>query len=151
MKRFALYLLLLPLIAPPITAAYYAVRYGGNPFIDVLIWRAYFLLFSYINWLLPAFAIATADRLIRADGKYRLMTIAAVGCVSTWSAVIVLYGLPSRGWGWGHVWPGIIGAIAALLCCLLIDQLTKDNIRKVRSRACSALRFLRRWPHHVEE
>ena len=122
MKRFILYLVLVPMIGPSVMGALQAVMYGGNPFSLVLQLPGLFLWTAYFNWLVPALAIATADRLFRSDKWRHLGTIAAVGCFSTLLTEVALYGLFPRSWRWGMLLPGLAGAIAALVCCLLLDQ-----------------------------
>src|SRR4051794_25424532 len=80
MKRFVLHLLLVPIIAPLVTGVLQAIMYGGaNPFNLVLRLPSYFLWSAYFNWLAPALAIATADRLLRSGKWQRLGMIAAAG------------------------------------------------------------------------
>jgi glucose-6-phosphate-specific signal transduction histidine kinase len=146
MKRFVLYLVLVPIIAPLIAGVWLAVRYEVNQFHKLREWPGVVLWRAYFNWLLPALAIATADRFLPSGKWKRLGTIAAVGCVSTLLTEVALYGLPSRGWGWGPLLPGLTGAIAALLCCLLLDQLNKERLSKLGSAISSTIKTLRRWP-----
>jgi len=146
MKRFVLYLVLVPIIAPLVTGFLQAVMSGGNSFSLALRLPGYFLWLAYFNWLLPAFAIATADRLLQSDKWRRLGMIAAVGCVSTFLTDAALYGLFPRGWHWGNLWPGLIGAIAALVCCLLLDQLNKERLIRFGSTIHNMIKALRRWP-----
>jgi hypothetical protein len=146
MKCFVLYLVLVPIIAPLVTGVFDAVMYGYNPFNLLLRLPGYFLWLAYFNWLVPALAIATADRLLRSDKWQRLGTIAAVGYVSTFLTDAALYGLFPRGWQWGKLLPGLIGAIAALVCCLLLDQLNKERLSKFGSAIHNTIKALRRWP-----
>jgi hypothetical protein len=97
MKRFVLCLVLVPIIAPLVTGVFDAVMYGYNPFNLLLRLPGYFLWLAYFNWLVPALAIATADRLLRSDKWQRLGTIAVVGYVSTFLTDAALYGLFPRG------------------------------------------------------
>ena len=145
MKRFVLYLVLVPIIAPLVMGVLQAVIYGANPFSLVPQLPGYFLWSAYFNWLVPALAIATADRLLRSNKWQRLGTIAAVGYVSTFLTEAALYGLFPGGWRWG-VLPGLIGAIAALVCCLLLDQLNRERLSKLGSTIHNTIKVLRRWP-----
>jgi hypothetical protein len=151
MMRFVLCLVLFPIIAPLVTGVLEAVRYGYDPFIEVLQLPGYFLWSAYFNWLMPAFAVAIADRLLRSDKWRRLGTLAAVGCVSTLLTEAALYGLFPRGWRWGALLSGLIGAIAALVCCLLLDQLNKERLSKFASTTRSTIKALRRWPDQAAE
>lgn len=152
MKRFVLYLVLVPIIAPLVTGVMQAIMYGGgNSFSLALRLPGYFLWFAYFNWLVPAFAIATTDRLLGSDKWQRLGTIAAAGYVSTFLTDATLYGLFPRGWQWGKLLPGLIGAIAALACCLLLDQLNKVRLSKFGSAIHSTIKPLRRWPNRAED
>lgn len=96
MKQFVLYLALVPIIAPLMTGIFQAVMSGGNPFSLALRLPGYFLWLVYFKWLVPALAIATADRLLRSDNWQRLGTIAAVGWISTFLTDAALYGLFPR-------------------------------------------------------
>ena len=154
MKRFVLYLVLVPIIAPLVTAVLQAVMYGitlvqSISFVVQL--PGYFLWSAYTNWLFPALAIATADRLFRPGKWQRLGTIAAVGYVSTLLTIAALYGLFPRGWRWGVLLSGVIGAMAAVVCCLLLDQLNKERLRKFGSTIHNTIKALRRWPELSEE
>ena len=153
MKRFILYLVLVPIIAPLMTGVLQAAMYGygANQFNLLLRLPGYFLWSAYFNWLVPALAIATADRLLRSDKWQRLGTIAAVGFVSTFLTDAALYGLLPRGWRWAVLLPGLIGAVAALVCCLLLDQLTKERLTKFGSTMYNTVKSLRRWPSRAEE
>jgi hypothetical protein len=51
----------------------------------------------------------------------------------------------------GHLLPGLIAAIAALVCCLLLDQLNKERFSKSGSTIHGTIKALRRWPDRVEE
>jgi hypothetical protein len=151
MKRFVLYLVLVPIVGPLVMGALQTLIYGGNPFSMVLQLPGFFLRTAYFNWLVPALAIATADRLFRSDKLQRLGTIAAVGCASTLVTEVALYGPFPRGWQWGMLLPGFVGAIAALVCCLLLDQLNKERLSKFGSTIHNIIKTLRRWPDRVEE
>jgi hypothetical protein len=106
----------------------------------------YFLWSAYFNWLVPTLAIATADQLLRSGKWQRLGTIAAVGYVSTFLTDAALYGLFPQGWQWGNLLPGLIGAITALVSCLLLDQLNKERLRRFISTFHNTMKALRRWP-----
>jgi len=148
MKRFVLYLVLVPIIASLVTSVVQVVMYGYgiNQFDLVLRLPGYFLWSAYFNWLVPALAIATADQLLRSGKWQRLGTIAAVGYVSTFLTDAALYGLFPQGWQWGNLLPGLIGAITALVSCLLLDQLNKERLRRFISTFHNTMKALRRWP-----
>ena len=122
--RFVLCLAVIPIIAELVVGALYAVVDGGDP-VNGVLRSSNFLLFAYSNWIVPALACATADWMLRSGKWLRLGTIAGVGCVST---LLTLYGLfPRGGWQWPILRPGLAVAIAALACCWLLDQLTKER------------------------
>jgi hypothetical protein len=146
MKRFVLYLVLVPIIGPLVTGVLQIVTSGGSPFSLLLRSPGYFLWLAYFNWLVPALAIATTDWLLRSGKWQRLPTIAAVGYISTFLTDAAFYGLFPRGWQWGKLLPGLIGAVAALTCCLLLDQLNKERLRKFGSTIHNTIKALRRWP-----
>jgi hypothetical protein len=146
MKRIFLYLVLVPIIAPLATGVSQAIISGGNPFSIALQRPSYFLGSAYFNWLLPALTIAIADRLVQPDKRLRLGIIAAVGCVSTFVADVALYGFAPRSWQ-----PGLIGAIAALVCCLLLDQLNRERLTVFGAAILSTINVLRRYPQFPAE
>ena len=145
MRRFVLYLVLIPIIAPLVTGVFQAIMSGGNPFGLALRLPGYFLSLAYFNWLVPALAIATADWLLRCH-EWQRLGIAATGYVSTFLTDAAIYGLFARGWQWGKLLPGFIGAIAALVCCLLLDQLNKERLIRLGSTIHNTIKALRRWP-----
>jgi hypothetical protein len=151
MKRFILYLVLVPLIAPLLTGAFQFALYGGNPFGLAMRAPGLFLWLAYVNWLVPALAIAIVDRLVGSDKWQRLWAIAAAGCVSPFLTEAALYGLLSRSWQWSVLSVGFIGAIAALATCLLIDQLSKERLGRFSSTILSTIKFLRQYPNSAEE
>ncbi len=146
MKRFILYLVFVPVIASLLAALFQVALYGGNSFTILMRLPGYFLWLAYFNWLAPALAIATADWLLSPDKRQRLGAIAAVGYVSTFLTDTVIYGLFSRGWQWGKLLPGLVGATAALICCLLLDQLSRERLAKISSTIGNTIKALRRWP-----
>ena len=143
MKRFVLYLLFVPIIAPVVEGVWMAVGYGFNQFHGVLEHPGFFLWSAYFNWIVPALAIATADRLFKSDKWRRLGAVGAVGYVAT---LLIVTALSGRFWRWGIVGGSLIGAIAALVCCLLIDQLNKEHLSKYGPAVRSTIKTLRRWP-----
>jgi hypothetical protein len=151
MKRFILYLLLLPLIAPLVTAAFQFALYGGDPFHLAMRLPALFLWFAYVNWLVTALAVAIVDQLVQIDKWRRLCAIAAAGFASPFLTEAALYGLLSRSWQWSVLFAGFIGAIAALSSYLLIDQLSRERLGKLSSTALTTIKLLRRYPHSVED
>jgi hypothetical protein len=42
--------------------------------------------------------------------------------------------------------PILIGAIAPLICCLLLDHVTIERLRQFGSQIRKTIRTLRRWP-----
>ena len=146
MRRVVLYLFLVPIIAPLVIGISQATMSGGNPFSLALRLPGYFLWLQYYHWFLPALAIATVDRFFQSDRWQRLGMIAAVGCVSAFLTDAALYGLFPKGWQWEKLWPGLIGAIVALICCLLLDHLNKERLIIFGSTIHNAMRALRRWP-----
>jgi hypothetical protein len=151
MKRFVLCLVLVPIIAPLVMGVFRAAVYGDNQFIFMLQLPGFFLRTAYLNWLVPALAIATADRLLQSDKWQRLGTIATVGCVSTFLTEAALYDLLPRGWRWTELLPGLTGAIAAVVCSLLLDQLNKERLIKFGSTILNMIKVLRRWPNQADE
>jgi len=151
MRRFILYLVLVPLIAPLVTGAFQFALYGGNPFGLAMRAPGFFFWLAYVNWLVSALAIEIVDRLVRSDQWQRLWAIAAAGCVSPFLTEVALYGLLFRSWQGSVLIVGVVGAIAALITCLLIDQLTKERLGRVGSTIASTIKFLRRYPHSAEE
>jgi hypothetical protein len=123
--RFVLYLALIPIIAALVMGVLQAVTYGGDLFYVLLQSPGYSLWNAYFNWLVPALASATADWTLRSGKWLRRGTIAGVGFVSEF---LTLYGLFPRGWVWQMLLPGFTGAIAALVCCWLLDQLNKERL-----------------------
>jgi hypothetical protein len=59
-----------------------------------------FLLSAYIDWLMPALAIAITDRFVRSDSLQRLGIIAVVGFLSALLNIAPYLLSPSR-WQWG--------------------------------------------------
>jgi hypothetical protein len=144
MKRFVLLLVLVPIIAAAVTTVVHAIRWvDPSVFRDWVRVPGYILWFAYLDWLVPALAVATADRLLRSYQWQRLLTIAVVGSVS---AELAIYGLPPSSWRWGMLVPILIGAIAPLICCLLLDHVTMERLRQFGSRIHETIRTLRRWP-----
>jgi len=124
--RFVLCLAVIPIIAELVAGALYAVMNGDDPFNRALQSPSYFFFSVYSYWLLPGLACATADWTLRSGKWLRLGTIAGAGFVST---LLTNYGLfPRSGWQWPMFRPGLAGAIAALACCWLLDQLTKERL-----------------------
>jgi hypothetical protein len=124
-KRFVLYLALIPIIAALVTGVLQVVIYGGDPFTLVLQSPGDFLWLAYFKWLVPALTSATADWIFRSGKWPRLGTIAGVGFVST---LLTFYGMFPWIWGWQVLLPGLTGAITALVCCWLLDQLNKERL-----------------------
>jgi uncharacterized membrane protein YhaH (DUF805 family) len=151
LKRFVLFVVLVPIIAPSATGILQASISGGNPFSLAMRVPGLFLWLAYLNWLLPALAIAIVDRLVASDERQRLWALAAAGYVSPFITEVARYGLLSRSWQWSVLMVGVVGAIAALVTCLLIDQLTKERLGRVGSTFASTIKFLRRYPHSAEE
>jgi hypothetical protein len=148
MKRFVLYLVLVPIIAPLANVVLLAALYRVNALNDLLLFPSIFFRVAYSAWLVPALAIATADRLLRSEKWQRLGMLAAVGCISTFLMYFTneaLYGFPN-GWQRGMLLPGLAGAIAALVCCLLLDRLNKERLRKFALTIRDTIKALRRWP-----
>lgn len=159
MKRFVLYLLLVPLVVPFVkieldnliyeTQGY--LVYGDAFFVAhslialhlVLRSPGGFLLGAYLNWFLPALAVATADRLVGSDKIQRLCAIAAAGWVSTTLIVVALYARFPMGWQWGMLRPGFACVIAAVACCLLLE-LNREHLRKLGSTIRKTINVLRR-------
>jgi hypothetical protein len=123
--RFVLYLALIPIIAALVMGVLQAVMYEGDLFNVLLQSPGYSLWDAYYRWLVPALASATADWTLRSGKWLRLGAIAGVGFVSEF---LTLYGLFPRGWVWQMLLPGLTGAIAALVCCWLLDQLSKVRL-----------------------
>jgi len=69
-----------------------------------------------------------------------------VGYVSTFLTDAAHYGLFPQGWQWGNLLPGLIGAIAALVSCLLLDRLNKERLRRFESTIRNTIKAFRRWP-----
>jgi hypothetical protein len=149
MKRFALYLLLVPLIASVVAGAFQFALYGGDPFGPAMRVPGLFLWLAYVNWLVTALAVAIADGFV--DKRQRLWVIAAAGCVSPFLTEAALYGLLSRSWQWSVSLVGFIGAIAALASCLLIDQLSIDRLGRFCSAILGTIKVLRRYPNSADE
>ena len=59
----------------------------------------------------------------------------------------VLYGTFANAWRGA----GIVGATAAVSCCLLLDQLNREQLGKLGAILHQVIRTARRWPHRVEE
>lgn len=166
MKRFVLYLLIVPLAVPFIKVELDSLIYDiydyllyGNAFFVVdglfgvrLMLRSptAFFFGAYLNWVLPALAVATADRLVRSKGVRRLGAIAAAGWISTTLIVVALYAPFPMGWQWGMLRPGFACAIAAVACFLLLE-LTGERVGKVASTARKAIHVLRQWPGRGSE
>lgn len=151
MKRFVLYVVLVPIIGALALGALRALMYASEPLSLPLQLPGMILRIAYFNWLVPALAIATADQLFRSHKPQRLGIIAAVGCVSTLVTEVALYSLFSRGCQWGMLLPGLAGTIAAIVCCLLLDQLNKERLCKFGSTIDSTIKALMRWPDRGEE
>jgi hypothetical protein len=151
MKRFVLYLVLVPLIAPLVTGVFQSALYGGDPFGPAMRVPGLFLWLAYVNWLVTAIAIAIVDRLVGSDKWQRLWAIAAAGCISPFLTEAAFYGLLSRSWQWSILLVGFIGAIAALATWLLIDQLSKERLGRFGSTILSTIKVLRRYPNSAEE
>lgn len=150
MKRFILYLLLVPIIGQIVTvviqAVEYAVMYGSNIFDLLLDPSLYFLWSTSLLWLVPALAVATTDRLLGSDKWQRLGIIAAAGGVSTFLTGAALYGLLR---GWRLLLPGLNGAITALVCCLQLNQLSRERLKKYGSTIHKTIKALRQWPETI--
>jgi hypothetical protein len=159
MMRFVFYVVLVPILGPlvKIFVLENLLYTDGYPFSFMLIAfkllllrPGNFLLSAYIDWLLPALAIATADRFVRSVTLQRLGIIAAVGFLSTLLNMAPLYvPSPSR-WQWGMLVPGIACAIAAGSCCLLLE-LNREHLSKLGSTIRKAIEVLRRRPDRVEK
>jgi len=122
MKRFVLYLVLVPI----------TVMSGGNPFNLLLRLPGYFLWSAYTSWLVTALAMATADRLLQSDRWLRLGTIAAVGYVSTFLTEAALYGLFPRGWRWGGVIAGSHWCDCRTRLLLVTRSIEQRTLKKIR-------------------
>jgi len=157
MKRFVFYLVLVPIVCPliKIFVLENLLYTDGYPFsfmliaLELLLLRpGIFLLNAYFDWLLPALAIAIADRFVRSDTLQRLGIIAAVGFLSTLFTLVALHvPSPSR-WQWGMLVPGIACGIAGIVCRLLLE-LKREHLSKLGSAIRKAITVLRRWPDRV--
>jgi hypothetical protein len=141
MKRFFLYLLLFPVIASLVATLWHFVLYGNVSFSIVIGLPRYFLWSVYFNYLPPALAIAAADRLLLPERWYRSATIALVGYASTFLTLTAIYGAH-----WGALVPALVGAVAATICCLLVDQLNTERLSELSLKIRNAIKILRRWP-----
>jgi hypothetical protein len=148
MKRFVLFLVLMPIIAALVTCVAQAVMWVDPTVFRVLVRQPGYALWSaYVTWLLPALVVATADRLLRSYRWLRRLTIAAAAYVSTLPTEVVIYDLPSSSWRWGMLlWGPLLGAIASAICSLLLDHVTRERIRQLGSRVRKTIQTLRRWP-----
>jgi hypothetical protein len=157
MKRFIFYLVLIPLIGPLIKifvleSLLYPPDYPFSfmliAFNLLLLRPGIFLLGAYIDWLLPAIAIAIADRFVRsAMPLQRLGIIAAVGFLST-LLNLEPYVLSLSHWQWGMLVPPIACAIAAIVCHLALE-LKSEHRGKLRSTIRKAVAVIRAWPDRI--
>lgn len=152
MKRFFLYVLLVPIVGTLVTMAYQLVvetayeliRFGAVSlgalgqlrFISLVVWSA------YIHWLIPALAIAVADRFIPSRGWPRIGMISAVGYVASLATI----GLFWR-WRWQYILVALIGATTAAICCWLLDELQSDRLRGIPRAILKSVRTLTKWPN----
>ncbi len=141
MKRFFLYLLLFPIITSLLAILWHVVVDGNVSFSILIGLPGYFLWLVYFNYLPPALAVAAADRLPLAKRWHRFATIALVGWVSTFLTSAAIYGAH-----WAAFVPALVGAVAAAICCLLVDQLNRERISEFSLKIGNAIKLLRRWP-----
>jgi len=156
MRRFVLYVLFVPIVGSLVTAAYQAigdVRYllsmtGTKfseaglmllaPFYPLLHWPGLFVWIAYLNWLIPALAIAVADRFLPSQGWRRLGMISAVGYVATLATIGLL---------WENFFLALIGAITAIICCWVFDEFQKVRLDDIVSPIHKWINTLRTWPN----
>jgi hypothetical protein len=152
MKRFVLYLVFVPIIGPLVVGIWQALIWPSFYSLSVtLLHLPRAVVATALVWLLPALAIATADRLLSSNKWQRLTTIVAVGCVSTLLADFAFYGLPVRDWLWNDLLMFLYGGTAALVSCVFVDQLEEERLRKFGSTIRNGIKVLRRWPNPVED
>jgi hypothetical protein len=72
---------------------------------------------------------------------HRFAAIALVGWVSTFLTAAAIYGAR-----WAAFAPALVGAVAAAICCLLVDQLNRERISEFILKIRNAIKRLRRWP-----
>jgi hypothetical protein len=148
MKRFILYTVLVPIVGTLVTIAYQlaeqlayqSIVLGVFPIVPVLPLSLVVRL-AYAQWLIPALAIATADRFIPLGGWPRFGTISVVGYFATLMTIGLLWG-----WWWGNLPLALIGAIAAFISCWLLDERQRGRLNDLVSKAHNSVKALRRWP-----
>ena len=135
-KRLILYILLVPIVGPLVTIAYQAVVDRGYPI--SLVWHSLglFIWSAYFNWFIPALAIATADRFLPPKGWQRFGMISAVGYVAT---------LATIGLRWENFLLAFIGAMTAIICCWLFDEVQKGRLNDIVSAIHKWVNTLRTW------
>ena len=105
MKRFLLYLVLIPIVAPLLVSIWQVVTWAGNQFSLAIRAPGLFFALAYLNWLAQALCVAAVDRLQPFHDWRRLAAISATGYVSTILVAGVLYGTFANAWrGGGHRW-----------------------------------------------
>jgi hypothetical protein len=141
MKRFILYILLVPIVGPLVTIAYQAVLDRGYPISLVFNSFSLFIWSAYYHWLIPALAIATADRFLPPQRWQRLGLTAAVGYVATLATIGFFWGL-----GRQSFLLAFIGAVAAVICCALLDEIQKSRLNDIVAAIRKWARTRRTWP-----